>query len=47
VDPATGRRDLDVMAALKALNGHIYCGIYAEIVEDGRIAVGDEAVLPS
>lgn len=47
VDPATGKRDLDVMSALKALNGHIYCGIYAEIAEDGRIAVGDEAVLPS
>jgi uncharacterized protein YcbX len=46
VDPRSGVRDLDVMGALKARNGHIFCGVYAEVVEGGPIAVGDEAVLP-
>lgn len=46
VDPRTGVRDMDVMGALKAQQGHIYCGVYAEVIEGGVIAVGDEAALP-
>jgi uncharacterized protein YcbX len=46
VDPRTGVRDLDVMGALKAHQGHIYCGVYAEVVEGGPVAVGDAAELP-
>jgi uncharacterized protein YcbX len=46
VDPRSGARDMDVMAALQGRNGHIFCGIYAEVTEGGRIAVGDEATLP-
>jgi hypothetical protein len=34
------------MGALQARNGHIFCGIYAEVTEGGRIAVGDQAILP-
>jgi uncharacterized protein len=46
VDPRSGVRDLDVMGALRAHRGHIFCGVYAEVTEDGGIAVGDEATLP-
>src|SRR5215469_11217063 len=46
VDPRSGVRDLDVMGALQARNGHIFCGIYAEVTGGGRIAVGDQAILP-
>jgi uncharacterized protein YcbX len=45
VDPRTGVRDIDLVGALKAHNGHIFCGVYAEVARGGRIAVGDEAVL--
>jgi uncharacterized protein YcbX len=45
-NPRTGVRDLDVMDALKAHQGHIFCGVYAEVTEGGGIAVGDEATLP-
>jgi hypothetical protein len=47
VDPGSGLRDMDVMGALKAQRGHIFCGVYAEVTEGGRIAAGDEAVLPA
>jgi uncharacterized protein YcbX len=46
VDPRSGVRDMDVMGALKDRNGHIFCGVYAEVMGGGRIAIGDEAVLP-
>jgi uncharacterized protein YcbX len=45
VNPRQGVRDLDVMGALKAHVGHIYCGIYAEVVKGGAVAVGEEAAL--
>jgi MOSC domain-containing protein YiiM len=37
---------MDVMGALQAQQGHIYCGVYAEVTEGGGIRVGDEASLP-
>lgn len=46
VDPRSGVRDMDVMGALQGRNGHIFCGVYAEVTEGGRIAVGDAATLP-
>jgi uncharacterized protein len=46
VNPRSGLRDLDLMDALRAQQGHIYCGVYAEVVEGGRVAVGDAASLP-
>jgi uncharacterized protein YcbX len=46
VDPRSGVRDMDVMGALQARQGHVYCGVYAEVVEGGAVAVGDEASLP-
>jgi len=46
VDPRSGVRDLDMLGTLKAEYGHICCGIYAEVVQGGRAAVGDAASLP-
>ena len=43
VDPATGERDMDVVAALDANYGHMFCGIYVSIVEGGRVGEGDAA----
>lgn len=44
-NPQTGERDMDVVAELFAAYGHINCGVYARIVEGGRIAVGHRAEL--
>ena len=41
VDPDTGIRDLAVPQALMDNFGHVDCGVYAEVVEAGPIAVGD------
>ena len=46
VDPRSGVRDMDVMGALKAHQGHIYCGVYAEVIEGGVVSIGDAAELP-
>jgi uncharacterized protein YcbX len=42
VDPDTGVRDLSIPAALAKTFGHIECGVYADVVTGGEIAVGDE-----
>ncbi|MBL8588860.1 MAG: MOSC domain-containing protein [Methylobacteriaceae bacterium] len=41
VEPRSGRRDLQIPAALERLYGHMDCGVYARVVEAGRIAPGD------
>jgi uncharacterized protein YcbX len=41
VDPQTGRRDLSIPDTLLRAYGHADCGIYAEVVSAGEIAVGD------
>jgi uncharacterized protein YcbX len=41
VDPDTAARDLDIPSALMRRLGHNECGIYAEVILGGRIAVGD------
>jgi uncharacterized protein YcbX len=41
VDPDTAARDLEIPQALMRRLGHNECGIYAEVVEGGDIAVGD------
>ncbi len=43
VDPATGVRDIEVVDALRTLEGHLHCGFYAHVVEGGVAAVGDAA----
>jgi uncharacterized protein len=41
VDPATAARDLNLPHTMMRSLGHMDCGIYAEVVTDGRIATGD------
>jgi uncharacterized protein len=41
VDPDSGTRDLAIPHALMQRLGHNECGIYAEVIADGSIRVGD------
>jgi uncharacterized protein YcbX len=41
VDPADGTPDVDAPAELDRLQGHRDMGVYARVVEGGRVAVGD------
>ena len=42
VDPDTGMRDLSIPDTLMRSFGHADCGVYAEVVEAGDIALGDD-----
>lgn len=46
VNPATGERDQDVPALLRQHFGHADLGIHAEVIEGGRVALGDALVPP-
>ena len=41
VDPDTGIRDLHIPTTLMRSFGHADCGVYAQVIEAGDIAVGD------
>jgi uncharacterized protein YcbX len=41
VDPDTSIRDLAIPATLAKTFGHMDCGVYAEVVTGGEVAVGD------
>jgi uncharacterized protein YcbX len=41
VNPATGRRDLDIPAILLRSRGHSDMGIYATVRTAGRVRTGD------
>ena len=41
VDPETAARDLNIPQTLMRRLGHTDCGIYAEVIAGGTIAVGD------
>lgn len=41
VHPETGERDADPVEELRRLYGHTDLGIYAEVIEGGKFAVGD------
>ena len=41
VDPVTSARDLEIPSTLMKSFGHADCGVYAEVVTGGAIAVGD------
>ena len=43
VDPDTGIPDADTLGALEAGWGHKDFGVYAEVIDGGRVAVGDAA----
>lgn len=40
-DPATGRRDMDILGALTSGWNHTDFGVYATVVEGGEVSVGD------
>lgn len=44
VDPATGERDLDLVASLREHYGHVFCGLYMQVAESGEVRAGDAAV---
>ncbi len=41
VNPETAARDLEIPPTLSRNLGHMDCGIYAEVIADGEIGVGD------
>jgi uncharacterized protein YcbX len=41
VEPGTGIRDMEIPKTLMQAFGHMDCGVYAEVVAGGTIAVGD------
>ncbi|WP_375314848.1 MOSC domain-containing protein [Bradyrhizobium sp. A5] len=41
VDPETAVRDLEIPPTLSRNLGHMDCGIYAEVIADGEIGLGD------
>jgi uncharacterized protein len=45
VEPGTGKRDMDVVQTLRNNFGHVDCGVYARVIEGGRIAQGDACTL--
>ncbi len=45
VDPQTGERDIEMVPALRAQYGHLYCGLYLNVTKGGRVQEGDPAEL--
>jgi hypothetical protein len=45
VDPDTAARDLDIPPTLSRHLGHMDCGIYAEVIADGEIGIGDQVAM--
>ncbi|MBZ9935480.1 MOSC domain-containing protein [Mesorhizobium sp. BR1-1-16] len=45
VDPATAERDMAIPATLQQHFDHMDCGVYAEVIEGGRVAPGDRLTL--
>ena len=45
VAPGVGARDMDLVQTLRMTFNHIDCGIYARIVQAGRVTAGDEAAV--
>ena len=41
VNPVTAQRDADPIRELRTLYGHTHLGVFAEVIEGGRFAVGD------
>lgn len=47
IDPETAESNLNVPALLASRFGHMFCGVYARVIEPGRIAAGDRVELDS
>jgi uncharacterized protein YcbX len=45
VDPETGKRDIDLVPALRDFYGHVLCGVYLNVVKGGRVLENDPADL--
>jgi uncharacterized protein YcbX len=45
VDPVTAARNMNIPHALMRTFGHADCGVYARVLEGGRIASGNEVVV--
>jgi hypothetical protein len=45
VNPATAERDINILKELRRNYGHMDLGIYAEVLEGGKIKCGDEVQL--
>ena len=45
VNPETGERDVEVTPSLRDHFGHIYCGMYANVVQGGEVKSGDEITI--
>ena len=45
VEPGTGDRDLNIPRSLMDGFGHADCGVFATVVAEGRVAIGDRAGL--
>ncbi|MEE8443989.1 MAG: MOSC domain-containing protein, partial [Alphaproteobacteria bacterium] len=41
VDPRTAKRDTHLLRPMQQGFGHIDCGIYARVLSDGKLSVGD------
>lgn len=41
VNPETGERDIEVTPGLRDHFGHIYCGMYAKVIQGGEVKSGD------
>jgi len=41
VDPVTAERDIELVKALFDTYGHMFCGIYLNVTQGGRVAEGD------
>jgi uncharacterized protein len=41
VEPGSGRRDMDMVQALRESLGHIDCGVYARVIQGGTLRQGD------
>lgn len=41
VDPQSGERDMQLPTLMQQSFGHIFCGVYAQVVKTGRVAAND------
>jgi uncharacterized protein YcbX len=46
VDPATAERDMEIVKALFDNYGHMDCGVYVHVTQDGAAAPGDAVTAP-
>lgn len=44
VDPETGKRDMAIPAELQRMRGHSDLGVYARVMQDGELALGDALI---